>query len=156
MCFREELDQQPVGALPLRDAIVAYPYTVIRAAIAVMRDRSLGCAVIVDRAHHPIGIFTEKSVLKLLIENASLDERPVCHFGDSSVYSVKSTEPIKRVWEAIQQNHARYVCVTDEEGKLIGLTGQRGIAEYFADCFAQQTTTQRLGSAPWMKQREGA
>ena len=154
--FREDLEQEPISSLPLREAIIVYPTTLVRAAVAVMRDKSLGCSVIVDHEGRPTGFFTEKSILRLLMENASLDERPVSEFADSSFFAVKSSEPIMRVWEAIQFNDARYVCVTDDEGTLIGLTGQRGIAEYLADCFAQQTTVQRLGSTPWMRQREGA
>ena len=121
-----------------------------------MRNKSQGCAVIVDSGHRPTGIFTERSILKVLMENASLDERLVWEFADPRFFTVNSREPMIRVWEAIQLNDARYVCVTDDEGKLIGVTGQRGIAEYIADCFAKQTTVQRLGSTPWMRQREGA
>ena len=156
MSFREHLEQEPTSSIPLRDAVEVHSGTVVRGAIAEMRTRSLGCAVIVDYGLVPSGIFTEQSVIELLVQNASLDDRPIQDFADSSFITVKSSEPISRVWDAIQLDGARFVCVTDDDGKLIGITGQRGVAEYLADCFAKQVTVQRLGSTPWMQDREGA
>ncbi len=154
--FRQDLELDPIRNLPLRDAIVVSPNTLIRAAVALMRDRSLGCAVIVEHGLFPVGLFTEQSVLKVLTQNASLDERPVRAFADPNFMSVTASEPISKVWDAIQTNGLRFICVTDDDGRLIGITGQRGIAEYIAEYFPQQVTVQRLGSTPWMQQREGA
>jgi CBS domain-containing protein len=156
MSFRQCLTDERVSSLQLRDAIVVRPETLVRAAIAAMRHHSLGCVVIVDENQVAEGIFTERSVLDVLMQHACLDDRPVSDFADRNFVSVKLSEPIWRVWEAVQLAAARFVCVTNDAGKLIGLTGQRGISEYVADHFSQQVTVQRLGSKPWMQQREGA
>lgn len=156
MSLRDELQGEPVRFLCIRDAIKVHAGTLLRAAIAQMRSKSLGCAVIVDYAGVPLGTFTEQSVIRALKQNVSLDDRPVQEFADSSFCTVKSSDPISRVWDAVQTDEARFVCVTDDDGKLIGVTGQRGLAEYLADCFAKVVTVQRLGSTPWMLQREGA
>ena len=156
MKIREELGHELVGALPLRDAILIEPYTVVRAAIAIMRTKSLGCAIIVKPGRIPCGIFSERSVLDALVQGACLDEHPVCEFADKSFLCVSDLDPVSAVWDAIQLKGARFVCVTDRDGKVRGLTGQRGIAEYVADCFAKQITVQRLGEKPWMCEREGA
>lgn len=156
MTFRQELNEETVASLPTRKAIMVQPYTLVRAAIAVMRNRGLGCAVIIDHAQRPSGIFTEHSVIQLLNKNVCLDDTPVCDFADPSFIQVKQTDPIMHVWEAVQTAAVRFVCVTDEQGRAIGITGQRGLSEYLADCFARQITVQRLGNTPWMKQREGA
>ncbi|QDT10180.1 cyclic nucleotide-binding/CBS domain-containing protein [Planctomycetes bacterium K23_9] len=156
LSFKEDLASTPVSALATREAIVVQPGTVVRAAIAQMRAHSLGCAVIVDYSQHPIGIFTEQSIIKLLARGVSLDNCPVQDFADPTFLSVNHADPIEHVWDAIQQDGVRFVCVIDDDGKLIGITGQRGVAEYVADCFATQVTVQRLGSTPWMQQREGA
>lgn len=156
MRIREELGRELVGALPLRDAILIEPYTVVRAAIAIMRTKSLGCAIIVKPGRIPSGIFSERSVLDALVQGASLDERPVCEFADTNFVCVSELEPVLSVWDAIQIQGARFVCVTDRDGRARGLTGQRGVAEYVADCFAKQITVQRLGETPWMCEREGA
>lgn len=156
MQIQKELGRELVRALPLRNAILIEPYTVVRAAIAIMRTNALGCSIIVKPGRIPTGIFSERSVLDVLVQGASLDSRPVCEFADKNFVCVSEDEPIASVWDAIQTKGARFVCVTNGDGKILGLTGQRGIAEYFADCFAKQITVQRLGEKPWMCEREGA
>ena len=154
--FRQDLEQEPIGNLSLRDAIVVSPYSLIRAAVALMREHALGCAVIVEHDLIPIGLFTEQSLIEVLIQGASLDDRPVRTFADPNFMAFPASDPISKVWDAIQAKGLRFACVTDDDGRLIGVTGQRGVAEYIADYFSQQVTVQRLGSTPWMQQREGA
>ena len=156
MSFRKVLEQESISALPLREAITVKPNTVVRAAVAMMRTRSLGCAVVVDHRQVPQAIFTERSVIELLAKNASLDNLSVFNFADRNFVAVKSCEPIMNAWRAIHEGSARFVCVTDDGGRLIGLTGQRGIPEYLADCFAPLISVQRTGGTPWMQQKEGA
>jgi CBS domain-containing protein len=147
---------ETVRSLPLRDPIAVAPNTVVRAAVARMRSLRLGCAVIVDLDRKPIGVFTERSLLSALIQNASLDRRVVGDFTDPSFVQLKSSDPISRVWDAIQHEGARFICVTDDSGRLIGLTGQKGLAEYVSEYFPGQVMVQRLGCTPWMQTREGA
>ena len=154
--FRDDLEHESISTLPLREAIVVHAGTVIRAAVAAMRHQSLGCAVIVRVGMVPAGLFTEKSLIKALVSHASLDDHPVSQYADTSFLSVKGSEPISRVWDAICRDGVRFVCVTDDDGRLIGVTGQRAIAEYIAEYFPQQVMVQRLGCTPWMQQREGA
>ncbi len=156
MGFRQDIEQDPVSNLPLREAVVVQPDTPIREAVAQMQAKPLGCAVIVDQAGTPSGLFTEQSLLDVLTQNVSLDDRTVSEFLDPAFLVVKSAEPISRVWDAIERDGLRFVCVTNSDGKLTGVTGQRGIFEYLADCYPQEVVVQRLGSTPWMQQREGA
>lgn len=156
MAFREELELEPISSLRLRDLIVVHQYTIVRAAVAVMRSHSLGCALIIDPIGKPIGLFTEKSLLAVLMQGASLDRRPVWDYAERDFLSFRKSEPIARVWDAVKQQGVRFIVVTDDEDHPVGMTGQRGIAEYVSDCFPRQTVVQRLGSKPWMQQREGA
>jgi CBS domain-containing protein len=147
---------EAVRSLPLRDPIAISPNTVVRAAVARMRSLRLGCAVIVDMEKRPLGVFTERSLLRLLIQNVSLDRSVVGDFADPEFVQIKSSAPISQVWESIRHEGARFICVTDEAGKLIGLTGQKGLAEYVTDYFPREVIFQRLGCKPWMQAREGA
>ena len=156
MRLRSQLAKETVRSLPIREAILIEPYTVLRAAIAMMRTRSLGCAVVVKSGKIPCGMFTERSVLDVLAKGAQLDEQPVADFLDPSFLCVNIDDPILSVWKAVQEQGARFVCVTDSDGKAIGLTGQRGLSEYLADCFAKQIAVQRVGETPWVQDREGA
>lgn len=156
MGFSEDLNTEPVNTLPIRNAPVVQPDTSIKDAIAAMLERSLGCAVIVDPSGSPTGLFTEQSLLDALSNNPDLEGLTVSNYSDPAFLVVNAGDPIMRVWDAIENDGLRFVCVVDDHGKLVGVTGQRGIAEYVAECFARQVVVQRLGSTPWMNQREGA
>ena len=156
MGLREILDGETVAALPMREPIAVESGTVVRAAVARMRDRSLGFAVVVGPGGKPIGVFTERTLLNVLVQDASLDERPVGDFVEPEFALVNRSEPIAKVWDAIQRDGFRFVCVVDDDGRLVGLTGQRGISEFLSDCFAQEVAVQRIGGTPWFQHREGA
>ena len=47
------------------------------------------------------------------------------------------------------------VVVTDDDGRVDALTGQKGLMEYVAEHFPKQVMVQRIGS-PVIQDREGA
>jgi hypothetical protein len=69
---------------------------------------------------------------------------------------VKQSDPIVNVLLAMQAQNVRFVCVLDDEGRAVALTGQKGLMEYIADHFPGQIMVQRIGCAPYIQQREGA
>ncbi len=156
MGLKEDLQHETVSRLPIREAIAVPPATTIREAVEKMRAQGLGCAVIVDAEGKPEGIFTERALLGVLLEGVSLDDTSVGQHIYANYSHVKSSEPISRVWDEILHGGYRFVCVTDDDGKLVGLTGQRGLSEYISEYFPQQVMVQRLGGKPWIQDREGA
>jgi CBS domain-containing protein len=152
----DNLCNETVNQLPLREVIAIAPSVSVRDAVAKMREKGLGCAVIVGSDGKPQGIFTERSVIELLATDGSLTDRAVGDFADSRSVQVKNSEPISRVWDAVQHDGHRFVCVTDPDGKLVGLTGQRGLSEYVSEHFPRQVMVNRLGGKGWSDQREGA
>ncbi len=156
MTFKEDLRSDRIDGLTLREAIAIDPHTIVRAAIALMKSHSIGCAIVVDGDLHPIGVFSEQSVIRILNDGADIDSVPVSDFLDKTHWVVSKSDSVSELWKAVVDEGARFVAVTDSEGRLTALTGQRGLAEYVCDCYANQIAVQRLGSAPWMLQREGA
>ena len=156
MGLEENLAKEHVSDLNLREPIKVQNDTIVRAAVAQMRERQLGCAVIVDDSDKPIGVFSERSVIDVLTRDTSLDNFKVGDFRDKNWAAVCLTDPISDVFDAIQHRGMRFVCVVDEEGCVAGLTGQRGLSEYFADHFPGQVMVQRVGGKSNMQQREGA
>ncbi len=52
--------------------------------------------------------------------------------------------------------NVRMLCVVDEQGRVVGLTGQRGLMEYVAEHFPGEVMVQRIGQPSYMSDREGA
>ena len=157
MALQANIQSEKVGRLPLREGIIVPADTTVRSAIDNMRQRQLGCAIVVDAANKPLGVFSERTVIDLLLHQPDqLDRLTVGQHLDETWFRVQDTDPIVTVLDLVQNQGARFVCVTDAQGQVVGLTGQKGLAEYIADHFPRQVMIQRVGGRPGQETREGA
>jgi len=153
MGLRENISSEKVGELPLREAIAVAPSTTVREAVDRMRGKRLGCVVVVDDSGKPQGTFTEEELIKVL--GGGLDAAVGGHLSPQWA-SVRIDAPIASVLEEMKSKNLRFVVVTDEEGRAVALTGQKGLMEYVAEHFPQQVMVQRVGVKPYSAQKEGA
>ena len=84
-----------------------------------------------------------------------LDEPVEKHMAERCPW-VRASDPIADVLEAMQLKNIRLLCVVDEQDRVVGLTGQRGLMEYVAEHFPGEVTVQRIGQPPYLSDREGA
>jgi CBS domain-containing protein len=104
----------------------------------------------------PIGFFTERKVIEVLAQGyTDLDEIPVSEHLDEAWFAVHEDAPLCDAVDAIQRRGARFLCVTDDEGRVVALTGQKGLAEYIADHFPNLVTVEPVGGRLGLD-REGA
>lgn len=156
MGLQENMRGEPVSSLALRKPVTASADTTIREASRRMTAGSLGCIVIVDEAGKPIGMFTESMLTQLLAHDPKRLEGCLADEMAPQWPYVKLTDPIEDVLEALHLKNVRFLCVVDDEGRLVGLTGQKGLMEYVADHFPGQVMVQRIGGTPFLDKREGA
>ncbi len=157
MGLREDIMNETVSELPLRRALTVHAELSINQACELMRENKLGCVFVVDEQDRPLGKFTERQVLKLVCDCVSLDEPvgsrmvPIPESG-----CVRMADPVVKVLEGMQQTRLRFLCVVDGEGKVVALTGQKGLMEYFTEHFPRQIKVQMMSSKMHMNTREGA
>lgn len=156
MGLHKNMRNEPVSQLALREPVTVAPTDTMREAIKRMREKKLGCAVVVDQANKPIGLLTESMITHLIAQKAVVLDDPVKQHMAEQWPWVKLTDPIADVLEAMQLKNLRFLCVIDDAGLLVGLTGQKGLMEYVADHFPKQVMVQRIGGKPYMNEREGA
>lgn len=156
MGLRENMQSEPLSTLALREPVTAPADATIREAIEQMRSKKLGCVVIVDDAGKPTGMFTESMLTQLLTRDPTDVEQRVADHMAQRWPQVKLTDPIEDVLDALHLKNVRFLCVVDDEGRLVGLTGQKGLMEYVADHFPGQVMVQRIGGTPFPDKREGA
>jgi CBS domain-containing protein len=154
--LQDNLKSESIRNLPTREPILVTPNTLVRAAVAKMRQQQLGCAVVVDVQERPLGIFTERSVIDLLLTDPQLDQNTVGDHLDANWAAVNQSEPIERALGLVLNRGMRFLCVTDDEGRVVGLTGQRGLSEYVAEHFPHHVMVQYVGGKPSIAKREGA
>ena len=84
-----------------------------------------------------------------------IGEEPVGQHAANSWPQVAMDDSVDTVLLALEAKDVRFLSVVDDDGRLAGLTGQKGVMEYVADHFPE-VPTQRVGQNPSMKTREGA
>ena len=106
--------------------IVTLPATAsIREAIKNMAEKSISCIVIVDALNKPIGIITERDIVKkVAYKNISPDNPLVNTVMSSPVLSIPKDTNVLEAMMTMQKNKFRRVVVTDAAGALIGLITQ--------------------------------
>lgn len=155
MALLENMNTEKVNRLSLRTAVCCGGKDTVRTAIERMRTGKLGCAIIVDAEQKPIGMFTESMVTQIMWRQPDAIGDPVeKHMADKWPW-VTVSDPIVDVLDAMQAKNVRFICVVDKDGRVAGVTGQKGLMEYIAEHFPEQVMVQRVGCAPYLN-REGA
>ena len=154
----ENIEHHLVRDLPLRKALVVDPSASVRNAIERMTHNRLGCVVVVSSKGKLLGTFTEGKVVHLLARSPAFLDDPVRDHLSETWISVKTSEPIFLLVYAMMKRRPRFACVTDDAGRVVGLTGQRGILEYIAEHFPKQVqlAMHRAGDKSYFGTREGA
>ena len=155
MGLRENMLTEPVSQLALREAIIVDPATLIRDAVVLMRSKRLGCVIVAEEDRIPIGVFTERELMKLRAHDATALDEPVGDHLAPNWATVNKSDSIAKALEAMQKNRMWFVCVIDDGGLAVALTGQKGLMEYIADHFPQSVLTQTPGTKT-LTEREGA
>lgn len=151
----ENMKNEQVRSLNLRDPVLAKPDDKLRDVVQAMRKLKLGCAVLVDEARKPVGMFTESMLTQIVASNPNAVKDQVVEHAADHWPQVKLTDPISSVLEALEIKNVRFLSVVDDEGRIAGLTGQKGLMEYVANHFPQ-VTVQRVGQRSSMSSKEGA
>ena len=155
MGLQESLRTEKVEKLALREAIMVSPTVTVREAVERMVAARLGCVMVADAEERPLGTFTEEDLIQLLVNGSKgLDDRVDAHLSEKWA-SVRLSDPIAKVLLAMRLKNLRFVCVTNEESRVVALTGQKGLMEYVADHFPRQVMVQRVGLKLSTEQREG-
>jgi CBS domain-containing protein len=154
--LRQNILDDPIAELDLREVLAVTPQTPVREAVALMRRKRLGCVVVLDEQNRPVGKFTERLLLNLLHRNPQAMEDPIEPHMSRDPESLGLTEPIAKLLDLMQRKSLRFVIVTDDHGKAGGLTGQKGLMEYIAEHFARLVKVQEMDAKLSIDQREGA
>lgn len=156
MGLRQDILNEPVSELDLRELITAKPTETVRQAVARMREKKLGCVVIVDEDGRPMGKFTERLLIKLLLTGESKLDEPVSLYMAAVWGTIKLTDPIATAIRVMEEKSLRFLIVLDDQGRAVRLAGQRGLMEYIVEHFPRAVKGQTMDSKLYMDQREGA
>ena len=155
MGLRENLWREPITSLALREAVTVSPSMTVRQTVELMRDRKVGAVITVDAAGKPNGMFTEKLLIRLLAYRSEALNEPVGSHITPRIVCLRRDEPIARVIDVMQKHSLRWVCIVDEAGKAVALTGLRRVMEYVIEHVPRIVKVQPIEPKLSMQQREG-
>lgn len=113
------------GEICKRDVAVAYKSMVLSEAARVMRDRHVGCLVVVeetDRGRLPIGMLTDRDIVVAVVAR-DLDARNLA-VGDVMTpdpLAVREGETFLETLRLMRRRGIRRVPVVGEHGELVGI-----------------------------------
>ena len=134
MGLRESLPRDGVEMLRPHEPITLGPDGVVRDAIALMQEHSAGC-VFVTEHDRPIGVFTERDVLrKVLAGNLSLDT-PISEVMTPDPRCIQEGSTVATVINTMYAGGFRHMPVVDDGGSLKSVVSVKRVVEYLVEHF---------------------
>jgi diguanylate cyclase (GGDEF)-like protein/PAS domain S-box-containing protein len=120
-----------------RQVISVTPETPVREVIAFMAQAKISCLIVVEKKM-PLGIFTERDLVRLVNEPVSFENRPISELMTTPVVTISGNLNIYEAYSLMLTNRIRHHVVVDHGGRMLGLMTQSDLInhlghEYFVE-----------------------
>src|SRR5690606_26820790 len=113
-----------VGELMSSPAVTATPSELISEVAARMQENGVGSVIVVDSDHRPIGILTERDLVRFSASGRDGDSTKVSEWMTESPTTVPPEEEVVRAFANLAQHGYRHFPVV-EGGRLAGVVSLR-------------------------------
>jgi CBS domain-containing protein len=114
-----------ISKLMTKKVITVRNGSMVKEAVSLMTKHGISCVIVVDQSGKPVGIVTERDMVRRVLNNSL---RPENTRIDSIMSSpVMTMSPEKRITEAINlmtRYHFRRAVIADKSNKLLGILTQ--------------------------------
>lgn len=117
-----------VGAVMYTEFCKLPPSARVADALAQMIDTHQSCVIVVDTEGRPIGLLTERDVVRMCQAGARPDRLVVASAMHSPVISVSPRKRLHTAVKAMEEKHIRRLVVVDERGVATGVLTHHEIA----------------------------
>jgi CBS domain-containing protein len=130
----KEFASKPIGDLYHSVEVVSTsPDTPVGEVVELMATRNIGC-VVVTQNNEPVGIFTERDVLKkIACKGQDLYVKPISDFMTHKPVSVLLSTPMAKIMTAMRLGRFRHLVFKDEDGKLVGVISIKDVTSLMID-----------------------
>ncbi|BAB67457.1 CBS domain-containing protein [Sulfurisphaera tokodaii] len=99
----------------------------------VMTEKNIGSVIVVD-GNKPVGIITERDIVKAIGKGKSLETKAE-EFMTASLITIREDSPITGALALMRQFNIRHLPVVDDKGNLKGIISIRDITRAIDDMF---------------------
>ena len=97
------------------------PDNTIRDALATLAKHNFGALVVVDDENKPIGIISERDIVRLAAKNEELFPIPINEVMTKNVITGIRQDELKAVANTMTEKRIRHLPIVDDQDKLIGI-----------------------------------
>ena len=144
----ESIDQ--AGLLP---PLCVAPHTPIREALLVLRTQHRG-ALLICREDKLVGIFTERDVVRILVEGRNLDV-PISEEMVEHPLTIREGDSVALAIRRMAENGFRRLPVVDDSDRPVGIVGVEGIVHLLVQHFPKAVYNLPPVANPATREREG-
>jgi PAS domain S-box-containing protein len=131
----QDFSNRPVSAVMNRDVARVEPQTPLRAALELMRERSIS-SVVVASDGIAVGILTERDVLAALTTLPQQLDTPCHRFMHGPVITIRGDAGYLDAYHRMLEHDIRHLVVLDDQGRIAGMVSESDIVreigpEYF-------------------------
>ncbi|WP_295388091.1 CBS domain-containing protein [uncultured Thiodictyon sp.] len=126
------LAARDVGAVMTQGAVGLPEDSLVRDAVRLMAGQHLGC-VVVERHGHPIGILTERDLVRLGDEEIDFATTKLTKVMSHPVHTVSAAESLPTAISRMEHAQTRRLVVVDDDGATVGIVTRHDIVKVLRD-----------------------
>lgn len=111
------------------DVITVTPETPIAEAIAIMAKVGISF-VVVAKENKPLGILTERDIVRVVSQGFSFGERPISELMSSPVITISEDISLYQAYDLMFVNQIRHHVVVDSNTNILGVLTQSDLIEH--------------------------
>ncbi len=116
------------------------PDQTIREAVQLLAEKRIGAVVVVNEAHHPIGIMSERDVVAALARREDLFNDPVRSIMTADVIVARPADDVRAVEKTMTIKRFRHLPVMDH-GELVGIVSIGDVVKATMDAYQGEIET---------------
>jgi CBS domain-containing protein len=128
--FTMSLDSVLVSAIMSKDVKTEVEGQDIGAICRLMDDNDIGSVVIVkrqDKEQIPVGIVTERDIVRTLRRKAGDLKEPLTTFMSKPIITIHSNSSAREAMQLMYSNHIRRIVVVDPSDRMVGILTEKDI-----------------------------
>ncbi|MEM4509378.1 MAG: CBS domain-containing protein [Pyrobaculum sp.] len=118
----------------------------IEDAARLMADNNIGAVAIVDKEKRPVGIITERDVVKAVAKRLPATSKATEAATVGDLLTAKLDDEVYEVLKKMRERRVRHLIVVDEGGRLVGVLSIRD--------FLEDQVLKNLGERVWWPKPE--